>query len=135
MEKHIHTLMQARFGKDSLLALATVSNGLAYVRTVNALYLDGAFYCVTYAKSNKMQHIALNPSVAVCGEWFTGHGTGKNLGHILLPENAALAQSLRAAFASWYDNGHTNEQDENTVILQVMLTDGVLFDQGKKYTF
>ena len=136
--KHNETtnkILRERFGKDSLIALATVEDGIPYVRTVDAVYLDGAFYVVTYALSGKMRQIAKNPTVAISGEWFTAHGIGENLGHVLLGQNKAVMEILRSAFAAWYDNGHTNEQDENTVILQVMLTDGVLFDQGKKYTF
>ncbi len=135
MEERIDALMRERFGKDSLLALATVSDGTPHVRTINALYQNGAFYCITSAASNKMQHIAQHPVVALCGEWFTGHGMGENLGHVLLMENASLLQALRTAFASWYGNGHINEQDENTVILKITLTDGVFMRQGVRYTF
>jgi len=55
------------------------------------------------------------------------------MGHILLPENTALADKLRTAFAAWYSNGHINEADENTIILRIRLTDGVLFNQGTRY--
>ena len=126
-------LLTERFGKDSLIALATAVDGLPHVRTVDAVYIGGAFYIVTYALSGKVQQIGKNPSVAVSGEWFTGHGIGKNLGHVLLPENQAIMAQLRRAFAAWYDNGHTNEADPNTCLLQVRLTDGVLFSHGKRY--
>jgi general stress protein 26 len=100
---------------------------------VDALYEDGAFYVVTWAKSSKMQQIAKNPAVAVCGEWFTAHGVGVNLGHVLAPENAEMMGKLRAAFAQWYDNGHTNEADPNTVLLKINLTDAILFHQGERF--
>lgn len=73
--------MAERFGKDTVLALATVENGVPHVRNVNAYYENGAFYIITYALSGKMRHIESNPRVAVAGEWFTGHGKGINLGH------------------------------------------------------
>lgn len=126
-------ILTGRFGHDSLIALATVNGSSPVVRTVNALYLDGCFYTVTYALSGKMQHIAANPAVAICGEWFTARGTAENLGHILLPQNAILAERLRTAFAAWYGNGHVNEADPNTIILQIHLTDGVLFDSGNRF--
>ena len=126
-------ILTERFGKDSLIALATVENGIPYVRTVDAVYMDGAFYVVTYALSGKMQQIAKNPVVAVSGEWFTAHGIGESLGHVLLPENRAVMDLLRAAFAAWYDNGHTNEADPNTCLLKIKLTDGVLFSDGIRY--
>jgi general stress protein 26 len=40
---------------------------------------------------------------------------------------------LRAVFAEWYDNGHTDENDPNTCLLRVKLTTGVLYHDGKKY--
>ena len=126
-------LLAERFGKDSLIALATVEDGVPHVRTVDAVYLGGAFYVVTYTLSGKMQQIAKNPTVAISGEWFTAHGIGENLGHVLLPENKAVMDILRAAFAAWYDNGHTNEADPNTCLLKIRLTDGVLFADGTRY--
>ena len=126
-------IMNERFGHDTLIALATVDGDSPAVRTVDAYYEDGCFYTVTYGLSGKMQHIAKNPKVAICGEWFTAHGVGESLGHILLPENVAMADKLRAAFAAWYSNGHTNEADPNTIILRIRLTDGILFHHGTRY--
>lgn len=135
MERYMEVLRE-RFGKDSLIALATVDEaGRPWVRTVNALFEGDSFYTITHAMSNKMRHIAAQPHVAVSGEWFSGHATGENIGHIRAQENAALADRLRRAFASWYDNGHTNEADPNTVILRMKLTDGILFDHGTRYDF
>ena len=126
-------ILAGRFGKDSLIALATVEDCIPHVRTVDAVYIDGAFYVVTYSLSGKMQQIAKNPTVAISGEWFTAHGIGENLGHVLLPENKAVMDILRAAFAAWYGNGHTNEADPNNCLLKIRLTDGVLFADGTRY--
>ena len=125
--------MTERFGHDNLIALATVDGDSPAVRTVNAYYEDGCFYTVTYALSGKMQQIGRNPKIAICGDWFTAHGIGESMGHILHPENAAMADKLRAAFAEWYANGHTNEADPNTIILRIRLTEGVLFHHGTRY--
>lgn len=126
-------ILSERFGKDSLIALATVEDGIPHVRTVDAVYSGGAFYVVTYSLSGKMQQIAKNPTVAISGEWFTAHGVGENLGQVLLPENKEIMDMLRAAFAAWYGNGHTNETDPNTCLLRIKLTDGVLFLNGTRY--
>lgn len=128
-----NAILSQRFGKDSLIALATVGGGIPYVRTVDAVYLDGSFYIVTYALSGKMQQIQKNPTVAVSGEWFTAHGVGENRGHVLLEKNKAVMDILRAAFAAWYRNGHTNEADPNTCLLRIKLTDGILFSNGTRY--
>ena len=135
MNCEMNEVMTERFGKDSLIALATVDGDTPHVRAVNAYYMDGAFYCVTYAKSNKMQQIERNPVVGLCGEWFTGHGTAQSLGHVLLESNRALMDVLRPAFASWYSLGHVDEGDPNTILLKIVLTDGVLMKQGRRYSF
>jgi len=126
-------IMNERFGCDRLISVATVDGTMPWVRTVNAYYEDGSFYVITYALSNKMKQIAANPNVAVSGDWFTAHGVGKNLGHMLKPEHRELAEKLRTAFSAWYNNGHTNETDPNTCILQICLTDGILFADGVRY--
>ena len=128
-----NAIIQERFGKDSLIALATVDGDIPAVRTVNTVYIDGAFYVVTYALSGKMKQIAKNPTVAICGDWFTAHGVGENLGHVLLEENQNIMEKLRTAFSAWYNNGDTNEADPNTCLLKIRLTDGVLFSHGTRY--
>lgn len=126
-------IMNGRFGKDSLIALATTENNVPYVRNVNAFYKNRAFYIITYALSNKMKQIEKNPLVAISGEWFTAHGKAKNLGYFLKKENADIAEKLKTAFAAWIDNGHNNFDDENTIILCVELTNGLLFSDGVCY--
>ena len=112
--------------KDNIIALATVENGMPCVRNVDAYYEDGAFYVITYALSNKMKQIEKNPVVAIAGDWFTAHGKGINLGYFGKDENKNIAAKLKKAFCAWIDNGHTNFEDENTCILCIQLTDGVL---------
>ncbi len=127
-------IMEERFGKDSIIALATVADGIPSVRNVNGYYEDGAFYVITYALSNKMKQIAKNPNIAIAGDWFTAHGKGINLGYFYKEENKDIAEKLRKAFVEWIDNGHNNFEDENTCILCIQLTDGVLFSHGTRYT-
>ena len=126
-------IMNDRFQKDSLIAIATMDGNTPCVRAVNSYYEDGCFYIVTYALSDKMKQIAENPIVAVCGDWFTGHGIGENLGWIRKESNAELAEKLHSAFAAWYGNGHNNDEDTNTVILRIRMTDGILLHHGTKF--
>lgn len=128
-------IMVERFGKDTVIALATVENGVPYVRSVNAYYENGAFYIITYARSNKMRQIENNPIVAISGEWFTSHGKGINLGYFKREENQFIAEKLKIAFSEWIDNGHNDFDDENTIILCVKLTDGLLLSHGTRYEF
>lgn len=133
LAKETEQIMQERFGKDSIIALATTCENIPYVRYVNAYYEDGAFYIITYGLSNKMKQIVQNPTVSIAGDWFTAQGKGVNLGYFGKTENADMACRLREVFAEWIDNGHNNFEDENTCILKVELTEGVLFSHGKRY--
>lgn len=126
-------ILKERFGHDTLLSLATVDGDQPFVRTVNAYYEDGAFYVITHGLSNKMKQIAKNPRVAVSGDWFTAQGMGVNLGYFGKAENRELAETLRWAFAEWIDNGHNDFSNENTCILCVRLTYGLLFSHGTRY--
>lgn len=99
-------IMLERFGKDAIIALATTENGTPYVRYVNAYYEDSALYIIRYVLSNKVKHIK---------------------------ENCVIAEKLKKVFAEWIDNGHTDFDDENTIILRVELTDGLLFSHGTRY--
>lgn len=126
-------IINERFGKDNIIALATTVDNIPYVRSVNAYYEEGAFYIITYGLSNKMKQIAKNPVVAISGDWFTAQGIAKNLGYFGKPENAEIATKLRKAFAEWIDNGHNYFADENTCILCIELTEGVLFSHGSRY--
>ena len=136
MNIEFDNILKERFGNDSLISVATVDEtGKPWVRIVDAIYIDEAFYTITNTATNKMKHIFANPVVGICSEWFSGHGKAESLGYICLEENKDLADKLRGAFASWYDNGHTNENDVNTVILKITVTDGIIYKDGKRIEF
>ena len=135
LNQEVEKIMLERFGKDNIIALATIEKGVPHVRYVNAYYENGAFYIITYALSNKMKHIERNPVIAIAGEWFTGHGKGINLGYFRKKGNDAIAEKLKRVFAEWIDNGHNDFDDENTIILCVELTDGLLLSHGTRYDF
>ncbi len=126
-------VMKERFGHDTLISLATLDGNIPAVRIVNSYYEDGAFYAVTYALSNKIKQIEANSTVALCGEWFTAHGVGVNMGYVCDERNTDIARKLRKVFSDWYSNGHIDESDPNTIILCIRLTDAVLFSHGIKY--
>ena len=126
IKEEIEKVLIERFAKDSLISLATVKDNVPYVRTVDAYYENGSFYVLTYALSNKMKQIAINPNAAISGDWFTANGKGINLGYFGKEENKEIAEKMREYFAAWIDNGHNNFDDENTVILQIRLTEGTV---------
>ena len=133
LSKEAEAILLERFGKDSIIALATTLDNVPYVRSVNAFYDDGAFYVLTYGLSNKMRQIERNPTVAISGDWFTAHGKGVNLGYFGKAENALIAKKMKSVFSEWIDNGHNNFDDVNTCILCIELTDGLLLSHGTRY--
>ncbi|MBQ8264232.1 MAG: pyridoxamine 5'-phosphate oxidase family protein [Oscillospiraceae bacterium] len=133
LSKEAEAIMIERFGRDSIISLATAVDNVPYVRSVDAYYEDGAFYVLTHALSGKMKQIGENPIVAVSGEWFSAQGRGINLGWFGKAENAPIADKMRRVFSAWIDNGHNNFEDENTCILCIRLSTGVLFANGIRY--
>ena len=133
LSRETEKIMIDRFGKDSIIALATTEDAKPYVRSVNAFYETGSFYVLTYGLSNKMKQIAENPNVAISGEWFTANGKGINLGYFGKKENEIIANKMKFVFSKWIDNGHNNFDDENTCILQIELTNGLLLSHGTRY--
>ena len=133
LSKETNAIMLERFGKDSIIALATAVGDVPYVRSVDGFYEDGAFYVLTHGLSGKMRQIARNSRVAISGEWFTAQGEGVNLGYFGKPENAYIAGRMREVFSAWIDNGHNDFDDVHTCILRVKLISGVLFANGNRY--
>ena len=133
ISKKVEAILLERFGKDSIIALATAIDNTPYVRSVDAFYEDGAFYVLTYGLSGKMKQIEQNATVAISGEWFTAQGKGINLGYFGKEENSRIANKMKQIFSAWIDNGHNNFDDINTCILCIKLINGVLFANGTRY--
>ena len=133
ISKDAEKIMNERFGKDNVISLATCIDNMPAVRYVNAYYDNRAFYVLTYALSNKINHIEINPNVAIAGDWFTAKGYGENLGYFGKKENKAISEKMKDVFAEWIDNGHNNFDDENTIILRINLNEGILFSHGTRY--
>ncbi len=135
LSEEVEKIMTERLGKDTIIALATVENEMPFVRYVNAYYENGAFYIITYALSDKMRQMESNSAVAIAGEWFTAHGKSINLGYFGKEGNYWIAEKLKNVFSEWIDNGHNDFDDENTIILCIELTDGLLLSHGTRYEF
>lgn len=133
LTREAEAILLERFGKDSIIALATSVDNIPYVRSVDAFYEDGAFYVLTHGLSRKMKQIERNPTVALSGDWFTAQGKGVNLGYFGKAENSRIANKMKQVFSAWIDNGHNNFDDPNTCILCIQLTNGILFSHGTRY--
>lgn len=133
MNEQAARIMAERFGRDCVIALATVGGGEPFVRYVNAYYEDGSFYVITHGLSRKMRQLRERPSAAIAGEWFTRRAAAHDEGWFGDEKYAALAAKLRRVFAQWIDNGHNDFSDRNTIILRPELTSGVLMSHGTRY--
>ena len=51
ISREAEQIMMERFGKEPIIALATMENATPYVRYVNAYYENGSFYIITHALS------------------------------------------------------------------------------------
>lgn len=124
--------MKALYGKDIVMALATIDGKKANIRNIDAYYKDKCFYVMTYALSSKMKDIESNPSVALCHNLFVAHGEGKNIKNPTEESNKTLRDELRQVFSAFYDQ-HVDEADINTCILKITLTDAIVFANDYKY--
>jgi len=79
-----------------------------------------------------MKEIAKNPNVALNYNLFVAHGLGKNVGNPLAERNRDLREELKQVFVVFYDK-HVCEEDPNTCILKVDLTDALVFAHDYKY--
>ncbi len=125
-------VIEELFAKDCQFALATVKDNVPSVRVVDTFYDDGAFYIVTYSKSQKAQEIASNENVSLCCELYRFSGTARNIGHPLNPGNSELREKLIRVFEPWYFK-HNNEQDENMCYIRVELGQGFFYKDGTGY--
>ena len=134
-------LMEERCGngKDNVIAIATIAltpnaagNPRPAVRMVDAYYEDGMFYVSTDAQKSKTLEIEKNNEVAIGGlDWFAAQGTAENLGWVKDEKNAEIRAKMKKFFG-WFD-AHGDEDNPNSIVLRIILTDGTITDNDKKY--
>jgi uncharacterized pyridoxamine 5'-phosphate oxidase family protein len=125
--------------KEEVIGLATIAltpneagNPRPAVRLVCAYYEDGAFYISTDARKNKMLQIEKNNEVSIAGfGWYTFHGKAENLGWVKDEKNAEIRAKFKKIF-KWFDEDG-DEDNPNSIVLRVNLTEGVIIDHAQKY--
>jgi len=134
-------LIEERCGndKEEIIALATISlpageevKPRPAVRMVSSYYEDGVFYVSTDARKNKMLQIAQNNEVGVCGFGrYSFQGITENLGWVKDEKNARIREKFKKVF-EWFDQDG-DEDNPNSIVLKITLTEGVIIDFEKKY--
>ncbi|GLC30173.1 pyridoxamine 5'-phosphate oxidase family protein [Clostridium omnivorum] len=130
-EKSLNVLKEL-FAKDYQFALATSSDNIPSVRFVDTFYDDGAFYIVTYAKSQKVQEIEKNSEVSMCNKLYRFSGTAYNIGHPLYEKNHEIREKLIKVFDPWYF-AHNDENDESMCYVKIELRQGFFYKDGTGY--
>jgi len=134
-------LIEERCGNDKevVIALATISlspnatgNPRPAVRMVCAYYENGSFYVSTDATKNKILQIEKNDEVSVAGlDWYTFQGKAENLGWVKDEKNKEIRAKFKKIF-DWFDEVG-DEDNPNSIVLRITLTEGTLIDNEKKY--
>ena len=130
--KEAEQIMEERFGGDNEMALATCRGNVPSVRTVNATYWRGAFTSSPTACPEKWRKYGTTPRWPSLGSG--SPATGRRRAWVVWQGGKQVpGRHLRQSFASWIDNGHNDFADENTIILQVRVTDAVLLSHGRRF--
>ncbi|WP_160689199.1 pyridoxamine 5'-phosphate oxidase family protein [Clostridium sp. C2-6-12] len=130
-EKSLNVLKEL-FARDYQFALATSKDNVPSVRFIDTFYDDGAFYIVSYAKSQKVQEIEENSEISLCNKLYRFSGKAYNIGHPLLEENQGIREKLIKVFEPWYF-AHNNESDENMCFVKIELKQGFFYKDGTGY--
>lgn len=125
-------LIEKLFSRDYQFAMATAANDIPSLRFIDTYFDNGAFYSVTYADTNKVKEIAVNPNVVLCSRrGYSFKGMAYNIGHPLLIENSEIRNKLIKAFEPWYFK-HNNEADD-ICILKIVPESGFVHKNGIGY--
>lgn len=125
-------ILEILFGKDCQFALATSTGNVPTVRFVDLLYMDKAFYLVTYAKSQKVLDLQSNPNFSISKNLYRFNGRAVMLGHPLDEKNKEIRSILTDAFSEWYFE-HNNENDENMCYVKLCIDTGFFYKDGVGY--
>lgn len=130
--KNCLNVMTELFGKDFTFSFATAMDNIPSIRVIDTFYDNGAFWIVTYAKSNKVKEIESNPNAALCNNLYSFKGKACNVGHPLDAHNKEIRDKLIVAFETWYF-AHNNENDENMCYVKFAPESGFFYKDGTGY--
>jgi predicted PolB exonuclease-like 3'-5' exonuclease len=71
--------------------------------------------------------------VAICGEWFNGHGTALHLGKITDQKNHEIVKKVQNSFENWMNDGKIDSFNQEVVLMCVKLSKATLYNDGKRF--
>lgn len=124
--------LSALFSQDRTFVLATVKESKPSQRVVDTYYDEGVFWIVTYAQSNKVKELRMNPQVSLCNSFHTFNGLAYYAGHPLDEQNKDIRAKLIQVFEPRYF-AHNNEADKDMCYVRIELTEGFFHTDGFGY--
>ena len=129
---NIHSIVEKRFNNtNKLIFLATSVNNTPYIRAMTPYYHEGSFYFISDINSEKVKHIQINNTVALCGEWFNAQGIASVTSFQLLDK--PLTNNIIQNTKSWIELSHIDINSVKTCIIQVEITHGYIVENKTKY--
>ncbi len=117
-----------RYSQDVIMMMATVSKDLEpRLRVIDTFWYKDSFYTVGYAKSRKVEDIALNPIVTLQNGWNQFVGPAEFIGHPLDEKNKEIREVFIKMF-SWYFPVN-NENDPHTCYIKITPQKGEFDDR------
>ena len=101
-------------------------------RVEDTYYDEGVIWIVTYAQSNKVKELRMNPQVSLCNSFHTFNGLAYYAGHPLDEQNKDIRAKLIQVFEPWYF-AHNNEADKDMCYVRIELTEGFFHTDGFGY--
>lgn len=128
----IHNIIENRFNNtNKLIFFATSVDNIPYIRAMTPYYNEGSFYFISDVDSEKVKHIQINNTVALCGEWFNANGKASILS--LNSIDNSLKSNILENTQSWIKLGNIDINSSDIVIIQVELCDGYIIENKIKY--
>lgn len=102
LKSGIKEILEERYFKDTILLIATATNNVPSVRSVDSFYYNGSFWIVTDRRCNYVKEIQGNKNVMIsdgghnrfwCNAEITGHPFDKN--------NQSIRVIYQEVFKKW----------------------------------
>lgn len=135
LKSGIKEILEERYFKDTILLIATSTNNVPSMRSVDSFYYDGSFWIVTDRRCNYVEEIQGNKNVMISDG---GHNRfwckAEEIGHPLDEKNLAMKEVYMKVFHNWYKEVN-NESLKTTCFIKVTPYKGYVHRDKMGYKF